>query len=249
MRVLLVEGDSGAGKALSAFLKAEGIIVETADTGEDALDLLRHYEFDLVLLNLLLPDMDGTTLITRMRAAKREEPVLAMAKSTNLRARLKALTAGGDDVVDQGVDRAELLARMRAIVRRSRGYSQPLLQAGTLVLDVNQQDVVTNGTRIRLSAKEFGILHLLVLRKNMVMSKDAILSAIYGGMDEPESKIIDVFVCKLRGKLAAAGLRNVIGTVWGRGYIVRDGTRGDERPPTPHIPEPTEEPRLSAAYV
>jgi two-component system, cell cycle response regulator CtrA len=249
MRALLVESDSAAAKALSAFLKAEGVVLEVTDTGQDALDLLRHYEFDLVLLNLSLPDMDGSTLITRMRAAKRETPVLGMARSTSPRARLAALTAGGDDVVDQGVDRAELLARMRAIVRRSRGYSQPLLRVGPLTLDVTQQDVVANGARIRLTGKEFAILHLLVLRKNMVMSKDAILSALYGGMDEPESKIIDVFICKLRTKLAKAGLRDVIGTVWGRGYIVRDITRDNDTPPAPRIPEPTEKQRLSAAYA
>ena len=191
MRVLFVESDTVAARTLGTYLKAEGIVLEAADNGDEALDLLRHYEFDLVLLSLSLPDMEGSTLIARMRAAKRETPVLAMAKSSNPRARLEALKAGGDDVVDQGVDRAELLARMRAIVRRSRGYSQSLLRVGRLTLDIDQHEVTANETRVALTGKEFAILHLLVLRKNMVMSKDTILSALYGGMDEPEAKIID----------------------------------------------------------
>ncbi len=245
MRTLLVEGHAGHASALSAYLKAEGLVVEVTATGEDALDLLRHYEFDVVLLNLVLPDMDGSTLATRIRAAGRHTPILALADVPNPRSRLKVLSAGADDVVEQNVDRDELLARMRAIFRRSCGYSHSRIQAGGLTLDIEQHEVVANGSRIALSAKEFDILQMLMLRKNMILTKEMILSHLYGGMDEPEIKIIDVFICKIRGKLKKAGMPDVIGTVWGRGYIVRDQGRDREAQKGPLVPQPFEVDRFT----
>jgi two-component system, cell cycle response regulator CtrA len=249
MRILLVEANLGHTKALRAFLKAEGLVVEPTDNGADALDLLRHYEFDLVLVNLVLPDMDGITLISRMRAAGRNTPVLALASTPSARSRLKALSVGADDVVEQDVDRAEMVARMRAIVRRTRGYSHSLLRVGALTLDVEQQEAIADGSRISLSGKEFAILQLLMLRKNMILTKDVILSNLYGGMDEPDIKIIDVFICKIRSKLAKAGVHDAIRTVWGRGYMVRDTRRDDEGPLMPAIPQPSEQDRLTAEYA
>ena len=221
MRVLLVEGNSRRhSNGISAALKDEGIQVECTGSGDDALYLLRDFQFDLVLLNLLLPDMDGAMLIRRIRSAKHETPIIALAATSQLR--LKALTAGADDAVEHDIDQAELIARIRAIIRRSRGFSHSVLQIGGLTLNVDQHDVLANGLRVQLTGKEFAILELLVLRRNMIMTKEAILAQLYGGMDEPEVKIIDVFICKIRSKLAKAGMPNVISTVWGRGYSVKD---------------------------
>ncbi len=230
MRVLVVEQNKRHAAAVSADLKAEAIRVELVESGEDALYLMRDFEFDLVLLNLQLPDMDGGSLISRIRAAKHATPILAL--SAIPQARLRALAAGADDVVERDTDRAELIARIHAIVRRSRGFSQSLLQMGNLTLDMEQQDVTAHGVRVHLTTKEFAILQLLVLRRNMIMTKEAILAQLYGGMDEPEIKIIDVFVCKIRSKLSKAGLPNVISTVWGRGYTVKD-TGPEKLPATP----------------
>lgn len=210
MRILSVENDIRFGAVISAELKAEAIRVDIAECGEDALYLLRDYEFDLVLLNLL-PDMTGTSLISRIRLAKHETPIIAI--SAVPQARLKVLAVGADDVIERDIDQAELAARIRAIVRRSRGFSQSQLQVGGVTLDVDCQDIVANGVRVHFTNKEFAVLQLLVLRRNMVMTKEAILSQLYGGMDEPEAKIIDVFVCKIRSKLTKAGLANVISTV------------------------------------
>ena len=221
MRVLLVDDCGRHVKALGAGLKTEGIVVELANTGQDAIDLLRHYEFDLLLLNLALPDMEGSILIGRIRSAGHQTPILAL--TSLLQARIKALGAGADDVVEPDIDRAEIVARIRAIVRRTRGYSRSTLQIGALSLDVDNQGVTANGHPVHFTGREFAILQLLALRRNMVLTKEAILSNLYGGMDEPEVKIIDVFVCKIRNKLAQAGLHNVISTVWGRGYTIRDG--------------------------
>lgn len=235
MRILLVENNIACAKARAAFLRSEKLIVEMTDTGEEALDLLRHYPFDLVLLDLALPDMEGTVVISRLRSAGRDTPILALAGVSNAGARLSALSAGADDVVEQSIDRAELLGRMRAIVRRSGGHSQSLLRVGALTLNVEQQEVLVGDCSVALTGKEFALLQLLVLRKNMVLSKDVILSHLYGGMDEPATKIVDVFICKIRSKLAKAGLRDVIGTVWGRGYTVREAwlEKGVSPPPLP----------------
>ncbi len=220
MRVLLVENNVRHAAAITADLKADAIRVELAESGDDALYILRDYQFDLVLLNQRLPDMDGATLISRIRVAKHDTPIIAL--SAVPQARLKALAAGADDVVECDIDREELIARIRAVVRRSRGYSQSTLRVGDLTLNVDQHDVTAHGVRVPLTAKEFAILELLVLRRNMVMTKEAILAHLYGGLDEPEIKIVDVFICKVRNKLAKAGMPNVISTVWGRGYTVKD---------------------------
>jgi len=243
MRILVVENDIRFGAVISAELKAEAVRVDIAECGEDALYLLRDYECDLVLLNMLLPDMYGTSLISRIRLAKHETPIIAI--SAVPQARLKALAVGADDVIERDIDQAELAARIRAIVRRSRGFSQSQLQVGGVTLDVDCQDVVANGVRVHFTNKEFAVLQLLVLRRNMVMTKEAILSQLYGGMDEPEIKIIDVFVCKIRNKLTKAGLPAVISTVWGRGYSVKD--IGDEGSVvTPVHPQPAQAERLFA---
>jgi two-component system cell cycle response regulator CtrA len=243
MRVLLIENDVTLAQTLDAYFIAEGIVAERTDTGQEALELVRHYEFDLLILSLTLSDIEGSAVIRRMRAAGHTTPILALSTMRNPRARVQAFAAGADDVVDQHMDPAELLARIRAIVRRSRGHSHSSLQIGAVTLNLELHTVVANGVSLSLTGKEFALLQLLMLRKNMVMTKDAILNQLYGGMDEPELKIIDVFVCKIRKKLAAVGLGDFIGTVWGRGYTVRDQAGDNARPTMPVTPEPTQAPR------
>jgi two-component system cell cycle response regulator CtrA len=169
MRVLLVENDAAAAKNLVAFFAAHNIRLETADSGEDALDLLRHYEFDIVMLNLRLPDMDASRVITRMRTARLSVPVLALSHRAQPRLSVDAFAAGADDVVDQHVDRAELVARLHAIVRRTRGHSQSSLRVGQLMLDLDRREVSANGHAVHLTGKEFELLQLLMLRKNMAL--------------------------------------------------------------------------------
>jgi two-component system cell cycle response regulator CtrA len=225
MRILLIEGQATLAKAFDALLRGEGYSVECADTGADALDLLRHYSFDLVLLNLNVRDVEGSALISRIRAAGHHTPLVAMVGLPNPKGRVAALAAGADDVVEHQTDKAELLARMRAIIRRSRGYSQPVIRVGALALDLEQQAVTACDKPVHLTSKEFALLRLLTFRKNTVLTKEAILSSLYGGLDEPEMKIVDVFICKIRSKLAKAGLRDIITTVWGRGYSINDNGR------------------------
>ena len=222
MRVLLVEDDLIAARGIAMMLKSGGLIVDTTDTGEEALELVRHYDYDVVILDLMLPDMEGYEVVRRMRAARLETPVLILSGLSRPAAKVKGFGMGADDFISKPFDKAELVARMQAVVRRSKGYSQPTLRVGNLQLNLDSREVLVSGAAVHLTGKEYSILELLVLRKGMVLTKEAFLNHLYGGMDEPEMKIIDVFICKLRKKLALAGAGSLIGTVWGRGYMMRD---------------------------
>ncbi len=222
MRVLLVEDDLDAARIVVMMLKSAGTVVDTADTGEEALELVRHYDYDIVILDLMLPDMEGYEVVRRMRAARMETPVLILSGLSRPQAKVKGLALGADDFITKPFDKSELVARIQAVVRRSKGFSQPSLRVGELQLNLDSHEVFVNGTAVPLTGKEYAILELLTLRKGMILTKEAFLNHLYGGMDEPEMKIIDVFICKLRKKLRAAGASNVIGTVWGRGYMMRE---------------------------
>ena len=231
MRVLLVEDDITAARGITLMLKASGLVVDTTDTGEEALELVRHYDYDIVVLDLMLPDMEGYEVVRRMRAARLETPVLILSGLSRPAAKVKGFGMGADDFISKPFDKAELVARMQAVVRRSKGYSQPTLRVGSLQLNLDRREVLVGGSAVHLTGKEYSILELLVLRKGMVLTKEAFLNHLYGGMDEPEMKIIDVFICKLRKKLAQAGAGDLIGTVWGRGYMMRDSGTAPEVAP------------------
>ena len=222
MRVLLVEDDITAARGILLVLKLGGVIVDTADTGEEALELARHYDYDIIVLDLALPDIEGFEVLRRMRAARMTTPVVILSATTGTEIKVKGFGAGADDFITKPFNQAELRARVHAVIRRSKGYCQPTLRVGPMLLNLDSREVLVAGLPVHLTGKEYAILELLVLRKGMVLTKEAFLNHLYGGMDEPEVKIIDVFICKLRKKLAMAGADNLIGTVWGRGYMLRD---------------------------
>ena len=236
MRVLLIEDDLTTARGLALMLKCGGTVVDQADTGEEALELARHYDYDIAILDLMLPDMEGYEVVRRMRLGRIDTPVLILSGLSRPQAKVKGLGMGADDFITKPFDKAELMARIQAVVRRSKGFSQPTLQVGKLVLNLDSREVTVDNCPVHLTGKEYSILELLVLRKGMVLTKEAFLNHLYGGMDEPEMKIIDVFVCKLRKKLATAGADDVIGTVWGRGYMIRDGSdKSDLQPIHPSL--------------
>lgn len=222
MRVLLVEDDQTSARGTTLVLKAGNAIVDHTDRGQEALELAKHYDYDIMILDLMLPDIDGYEVVRRMRLGRNRTPIMILSGLTQPQAKVKALGLGADDFITKPFDKSELLARIQAVVRRSKGFSQPKLHVGPLQLDLDSREVYVAGTQIHLTGKEYAILELMVLRKGMVLTKEAFLNHLYGGMDEPEVKIIDVFVCKLRKKLALAGAGHLIGTVWGRGYMIRE---------------------------
>ena len=239
MRVLLVEDDLIAARGVILMLQADGAVVDHVDTGEEGLELARHYDYDIVLLDLMLPDIEGFEVVRRMRISRNETPVLILSGLSRPQVKVKSLGLGADDFISKPFDKAELLARMQAIVRRSKGFSQPSLRIGPLLLNLNSNEVAVDDQPVHLTGKEYAILELLVLRKGMVLTKEGFLSHLYGGTDEPEMKIIDVFVCKLRKKLALAGADNLIGTVWGRGYMIREPSSDRSKGPQEAAPQLT----------
>lgn len=221
MRVLLVDHDSQAALIIQRALKTNGAVLEHVETGEEAFLLAKRYDYDALVMDLMLPDMDGYELIRRLRWSSITVPLLVLSSLTRPQAKVKAFSLGADDFLARPFDESELAARIQALVRRSKGLSHSKIVLGATVLDMDSNLVTVNGQTVHLTEKEYRILELLFLRSGSIVAKESFLNHLYGGNDEPDIKIIDVFVCKLRRKLAEAGAGNVVTTVWGRGYIVR----------------------------
>jgi two-component system cell cycle response regulator CtrA len=223
MRILLIEDDAATAAGIELMLKTVGFICDKTDHGEDGLEIGKLYDYDLIILDLLLPDIDGYEVLRRLRAARVHTPILILSGLAELDHKLKGLGFGADDFLTKPFDRRELLARIQAIVRRSKGHSASEIRTGKLTVNLDSRTVTAGEKPLHLTLKEYGILELLSLRKGMTLTKEMFLNHLYGGMDEPDLKIIDVFICKLRKKLAqATGGDHYIETVWGRGYVLRD---------------------------
>ena len=222
MRVLLIEDDKVVARGVEMMLKAEGFNVYVTDLGEEGVDLGKIYDYDLILLDLNLPDMNGMDVLRTLRNARIGTPIMILSGSQEIESKVKTLGGGADDYVTKPFDRAELVARIHAIVRRSKGHAHSVIRTGEIAVDLEGKTVDVKGMRIHLTGKEYQMLELLSLRKGVTLTKEMFLNHLYGGMDEPELKIIDVFICKLRKKLKAATDHHHIETVWGRGYVLRD---------------------------
>ena len=223
MRVLLVEDDPATAQGIEMMLRSESYVCDVTDMGEDGLEIGKLYDYDIIVLDLMLPDMDGYEVLRKLRAARVKTPVLILSGLNGLDDKIKGLGVGADDYLTKPFDKRELIARIQAIVRRSRGHSDSIIKTGKLAVNLDTRTVEVDGRPLHLTGKEYGILGLLSLRKGTTLTKEVFLNDLYGGMDEPEMKIVDVFICKLRKKLnAATGGENYIETVWGRGYTLRD---------------------------
>ena len=214
---------SATAASIEMMLRTEGFICDTTDLGEDGLEIGKLYDYDIIILDLMLPDIDGYEVLRRLRAARVRTPILILSGLAELDNKIKGLGFGADDFVAKPFDRRELIARIQAIVRRAKGHSELVIRTGKLTVNLDSRTVEVEGHPLHLTGKEYGILELLSLRKGTTLTKEMFLNHLYGGMDEPELKIIDVFVCKLRKKLSIATAGdNYIETVWGRGYVLRD---------------------------
>ena len=223
MRILLVEDDPATSRSIELMLTHANLNVYCTDMGEDGIDLARLYDYDLILLDLNLPDMSGHEVLRQIRLARVETPILILSGSDDTESKLRGFGFGADDYLTKPFHREELVARIHAIIRRSKGHSQSSIRTGRIIVNLDAKTVESEGRSIHLTGKEYQMLELLSLRKGTTLTKEMFLNHLYGGMDEPELKIIDVFICKLRKKLAeATGGENYIETVWGRGYVLRD---------------------------
>jgi two-component system, cell cycle response regulator CtrA len=222
MRILLIEDDNATAQSIELMLKSEGLNVYRTDMGEEGVDLGRVYEYDVILLDLTLPDISGFDVLRSLRAAKVRTPILILSGLAPIESKCKALGFGADDYMTKPFHKDELVARIHALVRRSKGLAQSIIQIDDLVVDLKAKAVNINGARVPLTGKEYQVLELLSLRQGTTLTKESFLSQLYGGMNEPDIKIIDVFMSKLRKKLArASNGKDYIQTLWGQGYVLR----------------------------
>ena len=220
---MLVEDDAQTAECVELMLKAEAMSCYSTDLGEEAVELAKLYDYDIILLDLNLPDISGYEVLRRLRSVKIKTPVMVVSGMAGVEDKVKAFNLGADDYLTKPFHKGEMVARIQAIVRRSKGHAQSVIEIDGLAIDLDRKVVSLKGVEIHLSGKEYELMELLALRRGAVLTKEMIMNHLYGGMDEPELKIIDVFVHKLRKKLGDAGELNRIKTVWGQGYVLNDG--------------------------
>jgi two-component system cell cycle response regulator CtrA len=223
MRVLLIEDDTSTAKGVEALLKREGITVDSTSFGQYGLEVGKIYDYDGIILDLMLPDIDGVEVIKKLRNNDVRTPVVVLSGLSECKDKVSCLDIGADDYITKPFEGKELVSRIQAVVRRSKGHADSLIKIGKMTVNLQNHRVEVDGKALHLTGKEYAILELLCLRKGATLTKDMFLNHLYGGMDEPELKIIDVFVCKLRKKLMEAlGGDCYIETIWGRGYTLKD---------------------------
>jgi two-component system cell cycle response regulator CtrA len=232
MRVLIVEDEALIADGIRQGLLRAGFVADVVDCADAARAALQAEAFDLAVIDIGLPREDGLQLVRSLRARRQALPLMMLTARDRISDRVIALDLGADDYLTKPFHKDELIARIHAIVRRSKGHAQSVIQTGDLVVNLDTKTVEVGGQRVHLTGKEYQMLELLSLRKGTTLTKEMFLNHLYGGMDEPELKIIDVFICKLRKKLSlACGGANYIETVWGRGYVLREADEGEETQP------------------
>ena len=225
MHVLLIEDNRAVAEMIKLLLSGKGFNIAAADCGQDGIDLAKRYNYDIIILDLQLPDISGLQVLRTLRSSAITTPVMVLSGNMVVDAKVKALGIGADDYLTKPFHKDELIARIQAVVRRSQRHSQAVIATGKLSVNLDSRTVEAKGVRVPVTAREYQILELLSLRKGAILSKDLLMDHLYGGMDEPETKIIDVFICKLRKKLATVcDGEQYIQTVWGSGYRLDDTT-------------------------
>jgi two-component system cell cycle response regulator CtrA len=224
MRVLLIGQDAATGASVKMMLTRENnFICDTTDLGQHGLKIGKLHDYDVILLDLSVPNINGYEVLRRLRRERVRTPVLILSGHAELDPRIKDLGFSDDHFLTKLLDHGEVIARIQAIARGSKSHCESTIRTGKLVVNLDTRRVSVDDHSVHLTGKEYGILELLSLRKSTTLTKEMFLNHLYGGMHEPEIKIIDVFVCKLRKKLAqATGGNHYIETVWGRGYRLRD---------------------------
>lgn len=223
MRVLLIEDDPTTSRSVELMLTHANLNVFATDHGLEGIDLAKLYDYDLILLDLNLPDISGHEVVQQLRLSRIDTPIMALTGDDSSESKVKFFDFGGDDYITKPFYREELLARIHAVIRRSKGHSHSVIHTGKFSINLDTKMVEVEDQPVHLTSKEYQTLELLSLRKGTTVTKEMFLNHLYGGKDEPELKIIDIFICKLRKKLSeACGGDNYIKTVWGRGHLLRD---------------------------
>lgn len=223
MNILIIEDDEKMVNLLTAGLKDEGVVSESVNNGQGALDIITSHDYDLVVLDLMLPgELDGFDVCREIRKRKIDIPIIMVTARESIEDRVKGLDAGADDYLPKPFSLAELMARIRALVRRRRPLDQPVLQIADLILDPAKHTVERGGRNIKLSKKEFRLLEYLMRNSNRVITRTMLIEHIWGYKINYNSKVVDVYINYLRRKIDNEFPRKLISTVRGVGYMIKD---------------------------
>jgi len=229
MRVLLIEDEPLTTKSLKNGLSTRGIICDQASLGQQGIEIAKLYDYSVIILDLMLPDVDGYEVLLRLRAAKVKVPVIILSGLATSDHITKGLNLGADDYLTKPFNIDELVARINSVVRRSKSNTQTSLKVADLVINFDTKIIECGNKNTRLTDKESQVLELLITRRGTVLGKEVFINHIYsphGKEEKANPKNVDVFICKLRNKLkdltGHADENHYIETVWGRGYMFRD---------------------------
>ena len=222
MRLLVVEDDAKLARALERGLQREGYAVDLADTGDDALSQATTNDYDAVVLDVMLPGIDGFAVCKEMRSSERWAPVLMLTARDQIGDRIRGLDAGADDYLVKPFDFGELLARLRALIRRGPTERPPVLEVGDLRIDPAARIVTRNGREIELTVREFALLHFLAQRAGSVVSREELLEHVWDNAEEGSTNVVDVYVGYLRNKVEKPFKGKIIRTVRGIGFMLED---------------------------
>lgn len=223
MRALIVADDATAGKNIQEILAKENFVCDTAGFDDDGVAVAKLYDYDIILVDASAANIAGCRLVQRLRTAGVRTPVLVMAAAVSVEQKIEYFGLGADDFLTKPWDNRELVARIKAVIRRSNGHPHSEICIGKLVVNLDTWVASVGDKPVPLTKTEYRLLELLSLRKGAILTKEIFLDHLYGGVDEPGSKIIDIYICKLRQKLSdATGGEHYIETAYGRGYVMRD---------------------------
>lgn len=223
MRILVVEDDKKIASFISKGLKEAGFAVDVAEDGVDGLHMGLSEPYDAAVVDIMLPELDGLSLIERLRAKKILTPVIILSARRSVDDRIKGLQSGGDDYLTKPFSFSELLARIQALIRRNTRVAEPsTLSVGGLSIDLLTREVKRNGKTISLPAREFALLEYLMRHPGWIISKTSILEHIYDYSFDPQTNVVDVLICRLRNKIDKDFDRKMLRTVRGVGYVLKD---------------------------
>ncbi len=221
MKILVIEDEQKLARVLKKGLEENDFTVDLSFDGQEGLHMAETYPYDAVLLDIMLPGMDGLALLKSLRAKKVDVPVLVITARGEVEDRIKGLDLGADDYVAKPFDFTELMARLRAAIRRGKGRPSPVIEVGDLSLDTNAKTVKRSGTAVALSAREYTLLEYLALNAGRVVSRTELIEHVYDSEYEWDSNVIDVYINYLRNKIDKGFSKPLIHTVRGAGYVLK----------------------------
>ena len=222
MKILLAEDEVDLNNVVTRYLKKNGYSVDSVLDGEEALDYLEYGEYDLVILDIMMPKVDGFEVIKKLRNKGNHTSILMLTARDNADDKVKGLDLGADDYIVKPFDFNELLARIRAVVRRKYGNSSNKLVIGDLILDTSEKSVTRAGKQIELTGKEYEVLEYLMQSKNRILSRDQIKEHVWDFDYEGDSNIIDVLIKNIRKKIDIEDGKQIIYTKRGLGYVIKE---------------------------